>query len=231
MRKTYKHTKGYTSKKVNRLKKFVVQTIISFLIIIAVFFTSDEIAGFKEYIFENINKTYTVSDIKNLKEKTIDSAEEIKEAVAVFSEQKVKKQEKKSNDNITFRTPYVGEITSVYGERVHPVDNSKTFHSGIDIAGNIGDTIISAAAGVVKKVGYDEVNGHYLTVEHNEKYSTSYAHMSKISVIEGEIVDANTKIGEVGSSGVSTGAHLHFCIFEDGKTIDPEIYVKLNHRQ
>ena len=230
MKKRYKHTGRYTSKKKNKFKVFAIKSAIAFVILLTVFFASDRIASFKQYVINTINKSYTVSDLRELKDKTVDSAEEIREAMAVFNEYK-------SDNNppqptkITFRPPYIGEITSVYGEREHPVDKESSFHTGIDIAGNMGDTVISAAEGTVTKVGYDEINGNHLCIKHTDKFSTSYAHLSKISVVEGEKVDSNTKIGEIGNSGVSTGAHLHFCIFEDGKTIDPEIYVKLNHRE
>lgn len=232
MRKTYKHTNDRYKKRRRYYRKILLQSVVSVFLLIAVFLLSDKISGFKRYVVDVINKTYTVSDVKKLKDKTVDSAEEIKEVVSVFKEQKeYTASDNTTDEKIVFRPPYMGEITSVYGERIHPVDNSTSFHTGIDIAGNMGDTIISAAPGKVKTVGYDDFNGHFVTIEHNKKYSTSYAHMSEVSVIEGEEVDSNTKIGEVGSSGVSTGAHLHFCIFEDGKTIDPEIYVKLNHRE
>ncbi|MBE7045926.1 MAG: M23 family metallopeptidase [Ruminococcaceae bacterium] len=231
MRKTYKHTHDQKNIRRNPLKRVLLQSAISFVLLIGVFLMSDKIASFKDYVKDTLNKSYTVSDVKEIKDKTVESAEEIKEAVAVFKEQNKKTEEKPPKDKkIIFTPPYIGEITSVYGERIHPIDKSRSFHTGIDIAGNIGDTIISAAPGKVEKVGYDKYNGHYVSIRHNEKYSTSYAHMLKVSVIEGEEVDSNTKIGEIGSTGVSTGAHLHFCIFEDGETIDPEIYVKLNHR-
>lgn len=231
MRKAYKHT--YEPRKIRKslFKRLLLQCAISIVLLAVVFVLADEIAGFKQYVIKSLNHFYSSSDFIGIKEKTIESAEEIKEVVAVFNQQKDSHCDNNDSEKITFRPPYMGEITSVYGERLHPIDKSTSFHTGVDIAGNIGDTIISAAPGKVNKVGYDEFNGHYVSIQHNEKYSTSYAHMSKVSVIEGEKVDSNTKIGEVGSSGASTGAHLHFCIFEDGETIDPEIYVKLKHRQ
>ena len=231
MRNRYKHTKSRVC--VNRKKRsgFMRKLIIYFIITIAVILSSDKISDFKHYAINNAKALYLSPDVKKFKEKTIYSAEEIRDAVAVFKESRNKSDNENQTEEITFRPPYMGEITSVYGEREHPIDKSSSFHTGIDIAGNKGDTVISSAPGIVTKVGYDDVNGHYLTVKHNDKFSTSYAHLSLVSVIEGENIDTNTKIGEIGDSGVSTGAHLHFCIYEDGNTIDPEIYIKLNHSQ
>lgn len=232
MKHKYKHLKRRSSGRRKKLRMFMLKSLVSFVLLTGIFFTSDRIAEFKKYITECVNKSYSVSDLKIIKNKTLDSAEEIKEAIAVFKENRQSEADTPSDsvDRISFRPPYMGEITSVYGQREHPVEKATSFHTGVDIAGNKGDTVISAAEGTVTKVGYDDKNGNYLTIRHSDKFSTSYGHLSEVCVIEGEKVDSNTKIGEMGSSGVSTGVHLHFCIFEDGKTIDPEIYIKLDHK-
>ncbi len=130
-----------------------------------------------------------------------------------------------------FRNPLEGEITSVYGERVHPITNVKTTHNGIDIAGRKGETIISAAPGTVIRTGCDDFSGNYVQIKHNDAYDTTYAHLDKISVVEGEVVDGNTKIGEVGETGLATGPHLHLEVQINGERTDPEQFFLLAHRK
>lgn len=131
---------------------------------------------------------------------------------------------------VVFRVPTEGEITSAFGSRVHPVSGNVLEHTGIDIAAPSGQTVISTAAGVVTATGYDDANGHYITVKHSDSVVSVYAHLSAICVAENETVDGNTKIGEVGSSGMSTGPHLHFEIKVNQESVNPESYITLPHR-
>lgn len=142
------------------------------------------------------------------------------------------KQENNYDENImpSFRNPTDGEITSLFGARIHPVTGVQNTHTGIDIAGVLDQTVISAAAGRVIKCGEDDNNGKYIIIKHTGGYQSAYAHLNKICVIEGEEVDNNTKIGLMGSSGVSTGVHLHFEIKKDNERLDPEQFVKYKHR-
>ena len=154
---------------------------------------------------------------------------------------KAKKKEKTENKEIevnqanepkevVFKVPTEGEITSVFGSRIHPMSGDTKPHTGIDIAAPAGQTVISAAEGMVTKTGYDDANGHYIVVKHTEELTTVYAHLSKVCVSENEAVDDNTKIGEVGSSGISTGPHLHFEIKLNQESVNPENYITLTHR-
>ena len=126
---------------------------------------------------------------------------------------------------VYFKNPYLGVVTSKFGAREHPILAEASNHQGVDIAGNKGDTVISAAPGIVEKTGWDDTYGNYIYVRHNERYKTFYAHLSKVCVIVDEIVDDNTKIGEIGAEGLATGPHLHFEIREDDIPIDPSIYL------
>ena len=130
-----------------------------------------------------------------------------------------------------FRNPTEGKISSVFGERIHPVTGeSGNVHTGIDIAGVLNQTVISAAKGRVVKTGEDDANGKYIVIEHTGGYTTAYAHLNQICVVDGEWVDDNTKIGLMGSSGVSTGVHLHFEIKKDGERLNPEDFVLYKHK-
>lgn len=126
-----------------------------------------------------------------------------------------------SNMNITeFILPLDGEITSFYGERVHPVFNTVKQHNGIDIDGNYGDEIRSSIEGTVVEIGDDVELGKYVKINKGV-YDTLYAHCSKITVKEGHKVKQGDKIAEVGDTGYSSGPHLHFEIWVDGKAINP----------
>lgn len=130
-----------------------------------------------------------------------------------------------------FRNPTEGKISSVFGQRVHPVTGADgNFHTGIDIAGVMNQTVISAAEGKVIKMGEDNANGKYVIVEHTGGYTTAYAHLNKICVTEGEYVDNNTKIGQMGESGIATGVHLHFEIKKNGERLNPENFVLYKHK-
>ena len=121
---------------------------------------------------------------------------------------------------LNFVMPLDGEVTSPFGERVHPVFNTVKVHYGIDIEGSFGDIIRSSIDGYVSEVGEDETYGKYIRII-NENYETLYAHCSKTLVKEGEEVKQGEEIAEVGDTGLSSGPHLHFEIRVDGEAVDP----------
>ena len=140
----------------------------------------------------------------------------------------------KTVGGVTFIWPtYNHTITSYYGNRVHPVYGTVKFHSGIDIGAGYGDTIMASAAGTVITVsepvegqnkggsGY----GNYCIIDHGNGYSTLYGHARDIYVYNGQYVSAGQAIGEVGSTGTSTGAHLHFEVRLWGETKNPLNYL------
>ncbi len=113
-------------------------------------------------------------------------------------------------------------LSSPYGWRDSPFSSGKrTFHGGIDMACNQGTPIYAALDGTVSATGYNATYGNYVIVTHHSGYKTLYGHMSKITCKKGNFVYTNTKIGEVGSTGMSTGPHLHFTVYKNGKTINP----------
>lgn len=116
--------------------------------------------------------------------------------------------------------PHKGEITSNFGERESTDSRVTGNHTGIDIAGNLGDKIISAIDGKVIEVSEEGMLGKHIKIE-NEKIITVYAHCNSIYVGEGEEIKQGQEIGEVGSTGNSTGNHLHFETIKNGEYIDP----------
>jgi len=117
-------------------------------------------------------------------------------------------------------------ISSPYGYRADPFTGAKSFHTGVDLACPTGTPVVSAASGTVSFVGYSNVFGNYIIVKHSNGYQTLYGHLSKILAGKGQHVSQGTRIGLVGSTGYSTGPHLHFTIFKNGKLIDPMTLVK-----
>ncbi|MDD4504367.1 MAG: M23 family metallopeptidase, partial [Clostridiaceae bacterium] len=129
-------------------------------------------------------------------------------------------------DNPSFIMPVEGEITSEFGERVHPVFKTAKMHNGIDIDAEIGTPIKSSTEGEVLQVGEDEINGKYIRVK-SGKYDVTYAHCYKISVKEGQNVKQGDILGETGDTGLVSGPHLHFEVQDNGKPVSPmEILMK-----
>lgn len=124
-----------------------------------------------------------------------------------------------------FITPVKGRLSSPYGLRIHPILNKKLFHTGIDIAAPAGTHIRAAGDGIVTEAGHNGGYGKIIKINHKNGYETLYAHLSKISLRKGQKITRGTIIGEVGSTGRSTGPHLHFEILHRKKYINPLRFV------
>lgn len=118
-----------------------------------------------------------------------------------------------------------GRFTSGYGFRLHPITGRREFHYGIDIAAPQGTPIKSYAKGTVTKARFSSGFGYHIVINHGGGLSTLYAHLSKISVSEGTRVDVGDVIGLMGSTGVSTGSHLHFEVHQNGNRVNPLNYL------
>ncbi|MBP3708894.1 MAG: M23 family metallopeptidase [Treponema sp.] len=112
-------------------------------------------------------------------------------------------------------------LSSYYGWRKSPFSGARSFHTGIDMAAPQGTPIYAALAGRVTTAGYNDIYGNYVIITHHSGYRTLYGHMSSILVVRGQSVDSNTQIGRVGSTGMSTGPHLHFTVFKWNSTVNP----------
>ncbi|MDR2181183.1 MAG: M23 family metallopeptidase [Treponema sp.] len=120
-----------------------------------------------------------------------------------------------------FIWPVRGRLTSFYGYRRSPFTGGRSFHAGIDIAAFQGTPIKAAMAGRVLSVGWDNTYGNFIVVTHQGGYRTLYGHMSKTAAQNGAYVNVGDVIGYVGSTGQSTGPHLHFTVYKDGATVNP----------
>lgn len=124
-------------------------------------------------------------------------------------------------------TPLQGKINSGFGYRKDPFNSRIAFHSGVDIDANYGDPVVATADGVVEKAGWDGSYGKTVELQHEDGFETIYGHLSKICVKEGEKVKVGEEIGKAGSTGRSTGTHLHYEVIKDGKRVNPSNFLSL----
>lgn len=118
-------------------------------------------------------------------------------------------------------------LSSPYGMRYHPISGNYTMHNGVDFAAYLGTPTYAAKSGVVTTARYGAGWGNYVVINHGDGFSTLYAHFDTIKVSEGDIVSQGQIVGTVGSTGNSTGPHLHFTMYYNGDTVNPMLYVSL----
>lgn len=112
--------------------------------------------------------------------------------------------------------------SSRFGWRASPFTGVRSYHSGVDMACPTGTNIYAALPGKVTATGYNSTYGNYVIIAHHSGYKTLYGHMSAILCHKGNYVTQDTRIGRVGSTGMSTGPHLHFTVFKNNKQVNPE---------
>lgn len=122
--------------------------------------------------------------------------------------------------------PSYTRISSPYGYRIHPVYKTKKFHSGVDMAAPGGTNILAAADGTVKMAGWNGGYGNCVVIDHGGGVSTLYGHAQRLLVSKGQKVTRGQVIALVGTTGTSTGNHLHFEVLLNGKTTDPMAYLR-----
>ncbi|MEK3882845.1 peptidoglycan DD-metalloendopeptidase family protein [Paenibacillus sp. PL2-23] len=120
------------------------------------------------------------------------------------------------------------KLTSGFGYRKDPFTGRAAFHAGIDIDGETGDAVFSAADGTVSDTGYDSRLGNYVIIDHLGELQTAYYHLKRIDARSGDVVVRGEKIGQLGSTGRSTGSHLHFEIMQRSEPVNPLKYLARN---
>lgn len=123
-----------------------------------------------------------------------------------------------------YTSPVEGLVSSGFGYRMHPIKNETLFHYGTDFAANRGTDILAFADGTVSAAGVSSTYGNYVMLSHAEGIASLYAHCDKIMVKLGDSVKLGAVIAKVGSTGLSTGAHLHFELRRGDTILDPEYY-------
>lgn len=123
--------------------------------------------------------------------------------------------------------PVSGSISSAFGKRSDPINNKKAFHEGVDIRGERGEKVVATASGKVSKAFKNGGYGNYVEIDHGNGYRTVYAHLQNYLVKPDEYVEQGQVIGQVGDTGRSTGAHLHYEIRLNDKPINPTKFMKV----
>jgi len=119
------------------------------------------------------------------------------------------------------------EISSAFGMRMHPIQKTKKMHKGVDFKAPAGTAVVATSDGVVVTAKYSEKGyGIHIVIKHDDHYKTLYSQLSRMDVKEGDRVKKDQVIGAVGSSGASTGPHLHYEVIKDGKHQNPESYLQ-----
>jgi murein DD-endopeptidase MepM/ murein hydrolase activator NlpD len=120
-----------------------------------------------------------------------------------------------------FKYPIRGKLSSPFGWRNDPFTRVRRYHAAIDLAAPTGTTVKASMDGRVATVGYNATFGKFIILTHANGFQSLYAHLNATSVSQGEYVFQGGKIGEVGSTGYSTGPHLHFAIYKNGRAVNP----------
>lgn len=129
--------------------------------------------------------------------------------------------------NIPLGPPVPGVITSKFGRRTDPINGKQAYHQGLDIRGRTGTDVKATADGRVTIQSYDKGNGRYVVLDHGNGFRTKYAHLKKSLVQKGDAVSRGQVVGLLGSTGRSTGPHVHYEIYYDDKILNPIKFVRI----
>jgi len=175
----------------------------------------------KEKVLQLMDTSYSGSvDLQNLMselQKSVETVDEIKDYLRI---------EKDIYLATPIGYPVNGRITSPFGKRENPLSHMPSFHSGIDISSSPGTCIQATADGVVSYSGWTANSGYVVILEHGIGFSTIYAHNKKNAVKVGQKVKRGDTIGYVGSTGKSTGPHVHYEVWEKGRSVDPKKFLR-----
>jgi murein DD-endopeptidase MepM/ murein hydrolase activator NlpD len=128
-------------------------------------------------------------------------------------------------NSVPSREPINSYITSNFGGRADPIRGGRQFHKGIDFEADVGDPVTAVADGVVSFAGVRSGYGNTVEIDHGNGYVTRYAHNSKLTLKVGSLVRAGQEIAKAGSTGRSTGAHVHFEVWQDGRVVNPRQFL------
>lgn len=168
-----------------------------------------------------------ILDDQGLYEQMMDDLEEAEKQVDAEIKELIRQSKLKyAGGKMEWPTPGWYRITSPFGPRLHPIYKTWRMHNGLDIGAGGGTTIVAAASGEIIVAKYNSAYGNYVIIDHGSGYATLYAHCSKLLVAKGQAVVRGEQIAKVGSTGWSTGNHLHFGVQLYGEWQDPIEYIK-----
>jgi murein DD-endopeptidase MepM/ murein hydrolase activator NlpD len=117
------------------------------------------------------------------------------------------------------------KVSAKFGQRVHPTTGKSVLHTGLDLASRPGEPVVAASSGKVIKAVFDADRGNHIVIRHDDTFETSYSHLNSIAVRPGQLIASGALIGSVGSTGLSSGPHLHYEVIKNGKAVDPAEYL------
>lgn len=167
----------------------------------------------------NVNKTELNDSLKQIQAEFEISSQQLSVLESMLFEREL---EQKSQPTTR---PSDGYVTSGFGYRMHPIMGGRAHHNGIDFEANIGDPVRSAGNGLVKFAGWQSGFGNVVEIDHQNGYVTVYGHNSAFTVKEGDIVRAGQVIAKAGSTGRSTGPHVHFEVHKNGRPVNPQAFL------
>ena len=175
----------------------------------------------REDVLDNIQTTDSGAlDMEVLRmqiEKTIDGVGEIRDYLSL---------QRDLYRSTPMGWPTKGWLSSNFGRRIHPISGMRDFHTGLDISARPGTKIKVTADGIVSFSGRSGANGNLVAIEHGFGYTTYYAHNKKNLVTVGQVVKRGDDIALIGSTGSSTGPHIHYEVWKEGKNINPSKHLK-----
>lgn len=171
---------------------------------------------------DNAINNYTAEDIENLIEHIDKESKSLDE---VFRTIGVKDANLSSMPVLKpIADKYVNRLASGFGTRFHPILKVNKMHKGLDFAAKVGTPVYATGDGTVKTAEFNSGYGNMVVLKHGKSYESLYAHMSRIKVRKGQKIKRGDVIGYIGTTGLSTGAHLHYEIHKDGEPVDPIMY-------
>lgn len=175
------------------------------------------VIGKQENVYEIVMENNNEVERKTLNTKLI--------TAPVASQIKVGTKKVVSRSGSSFGVVSGGRITSAFGTRIHPVTGKEIFHKGIDIGASQGNPVYAYTNGTIIFAGWKSGYGNFVAIDHGNGMVTRYGHMSALYVTVGQRVTVRQRIGAVGSTGVSTGPHLHFEVLINGEYVNPQNYL------
>ena len=170
------------------------------------------------------NAAFSMPDYMTVLNRLSDDIESREQQLSVLETLLV---DRKTQDDVFLagRPVTKGWMSSRYGMRNDPFNGRRAWHSGVDFAGAEGSNVVTVAAGVVVFAGPRSGYGNMVEVNHGGNFSTRYGHHKELLVNVGDIVKKGQVVGLMGSSGRSTGPHVHFEVYKNGRVVDPSAYI------
>ncbi len=190
------------------------------------FSQSAGLGGPDERLDSEVTRSMSAQDELKLMFAALDNSLSDREAQLNVLQSMMSDHRLKNEATVAGRPIIKGWLSSAYGMRTDPFHGDKRWHSGVDFAGREGSSIIAVASGVVTWSGTRSGYGKMVEINHSDGYVTRYAHNKENIASLGTIVKRGEVIAKMGSTGRSTGPHVHFEVYKNGRTVDPSTYIR-----